>query len=178
MGVVVKLNIMEHMKESIPIEALIPFNLSAIGPTDEKLRRILSIKRNNLWKKTPYLHERGWISAFVGFLEREAQGKLKDPSYLEELKKFFRWHASLNPKHFPKQERFHDREPLFIQESQKLIIVEQLKKLEEEDFLDNPQNLTWLKTILQTYYTQINQAGIFLPKAEAIKREISLVIKS
>ncbi len=170
---------MDQSERHIPIpEALFPFNLSVIGPKDENLRQVLKVVKNPFWKQSPYLHERGWISAFVGFLEREAQGKLNDPSYLEELKKFFRWHASLTPEHFPKQERPDGREPLFIQESQRLIIEEQLKKLEEKDFLDKPENLRWLKGVLRGYFNEINGAKIFLPKLKAIEQEIEKIINS
>lgn len=168
---------MDQSEQPIPMpEALFPFNLSALGPKDEKLKELID-HRSTYWRKPAYLNERGWIGALLGFLEREKQGNI-DNQFLEELKKFFRWHASLTSHNFPLKERLEGREPLFISESNRDLLREQLEKLGEKDFLKNPENLRWLKGVLGRYYNEINGAKIFLPNLKAIEQEIEKIINS
>lgn len=134
----------------------LPHLVEQVGPTNEKIRKILA-DDSILWNKQPYIHEKAMIKLFAGFMERKDHLQQSD---IDNIVKLFEWVKDLDPKQFPVQERIENREPLFINENNKATLKAQVEYLSNPDFLSQPGSLRWLNGVLRTYAGQVIDTGI------------------
>lgn len=143
--------------------------IQRIGPRSEQLIAFTDKKNGKLWQSQPYQHEYALTKMLVGFQENN---QILYPQDLSELIDIFQWIKELDLKQFPKQERIFGRpDPLFLSDSYKKTLEEQLKQLQEKDFLQRTGSMEWLNSVMTWHVQRLMDAGI-------IRKDSNILISS